>query len=69
MSDNYTDAWLCVECFHEKSAKFDPTLTDNYDPETEDGFREFSWTPCWLCNSPLGGHRIRFAYWGEGVDA
>jgi len=36
-------------------------LVSDYDSETGDGIREFSWRPCDICGSPLGGSRHRFA--------
>jgi hypothetical protein len=66
-TDTYTDAWLCPDCAEVKGEKFDPELTDNYDPETGDGFRDFSKTPCYLCQSPLAGYRYRFARWIQGA--
>ncbi len=38
-------------------------LSANWDSETNEGINEFSWRPCWLCRSPLGGSRHRFAFW------
>lgn len=33
--------------------------------DEEDGYREFSWSPCDCCHTPLGGSRYRFALWLE----
>lgn len=35
----------------------------NFDSETNEGIREFSRSPCFVCDSRLGGGRHRFAFW------
>jgi hypothetical protein len=54
---------LCLDCAEEKNEKYDPELTDLYDPdgETGNGFHEFSKTPCWVCGDALHGYRYEFA--------
>jgi predicted nucleic acid-binding Zn-ribbon protein len=58
------DAWLCPDCT-EREHKYNPALTDDYDPETGDGFIEFSKTPCYVCGNKLHGSRYRFRQWGD----
>lgn len=38
-------------------------VSSNWDSETGEGIQEFSWRPCFCCDSPLGGGRHRFALW------
>jgi hypothetical protein len=60
---------ICVDCMF--SAEENPRLmadhflTPNYDTETGEGFTEFSKWRCGLCDSPLAGHRYRYAVWGN----
>jgi hypothetical protein len=57
------EAWLCPDCTTVAGQKYDPNLTDDYDPQTDDGYTAFSKTPCFICLSPLHGERYRFAQW------
>ena len=58
------DAWLCPDCA-EREDGYNPALTADYDPETGDGFTEFSKTPCYVCGDKLHGSRYRFHQWDD----
>jgi hypothetical protein len=38
-----------------------PNLVPNFDSDTGEGIRDFTWRKCDACNSNLGGSRTRFA--------
>lgn len=45
-------------------AEFGPNVVPDFDSETGDGIREFSWAGCDCCESELGGSLHRFAVLG-----
>ena len=46
-------------------AALGPHLVPDFDSNTGEGIKDFSWTACDCCGSPLGGGRHRFAVLGN----